>query len=131
VTAPRAIARTGTRTVTLIGTLIGGVLAGLLLLLPGCSDHGIAGNWNVDPRHGPIEHVEFDARSDAAIVGVDDGSGGDEHLPFRYAVRDGAVTLTGTWRGKEATWRGRLAGDVFELSGPDGEIVLRRGAHGR
>jgi hypothetical protein len=109
------------------------VLAGLLLLsLPGCAgDHGIAGNWNVDPRHGPIEHVEFDARSDAAIVGVDDGSGGDRHLQFRYAVRDGDVTLTGNWHGKDVTWSGRLTGDELALRGPDGAIVLRRGAHVR
>ena len=107
-------------------------LAGLLLLLPGCSgDHGIAGNWNVDPRHGPIEHVEFDARSDAAIVGVDDGSGGDQHLQFRYAVRDGDVTLTGNWHGENVTWSGRLTGDELALRGPDGAIVLRRGAHVR
>jgi len=109
------------------------VLAGpTLLLLAGCSnDHGIAGNWNVDPRHGPIEHVEFDARSDAAIVGVDDGSGGDEHLQFRYSVRDGDVTLTGIWHGKDVTWSGRLSGDQLELRGPDEAIVLRRGAHVR
>jgi hypothetical protein len=118
------------------GIALTGVLAGLLLA--GCSrDHAtagnwaLAGNWNVDPRHGPIEHVDFDARSDAAIVGVDDGSGSDEHLQFRYAVRDGAVTLTGSWQGKEVTWSGRLAGDELELRGPDGAIVLRRGAHGR